>query len=293
MQLYHDFISSLDSLVRADSALLDARAFELTEQRIQELEKEKRLQLALIRRTNLFNYFLLGSVAVMLLLLFLVIKSFYAIKIKNKKIALQSLRREMNPHFIFNSLNSVNQYIAEHNELEANKYLTSYSGLMRNIMEHSHKDLVPLTVELEQLRKYLELEHRRFRDQFDYRISVEEALDSDAVLVPNMLIQPHLENAVWHGLRYKEGKGLLRLRIVKQGNEMEISITDNGIGMAQSRALKTEHQKSHQSRGLTNTAERIALLNDLYKTRITMTMDTPEEGTGTRVRIRLPIIDKT
>ena len=103
----------------------------------------------------------------LLMLLGFIIKALYAIKTKNKEIALQSLRREMNPHFLFNSLNSVNQFIAQNNELEANKYLTSYSNLMRNTMENSNKDFVTLSNEIENLTKYLELEHLRFKDKFN------------------------------------------------------------------------------------------------------------------------------
>lgn len=291
---YEQFINNLDSLIRSDSSLVDARMFELTEGRIKELEKERDLQLELISRKNRFNYVLIGSVALMLILFFFIVRALYAIKTKNKKIALQSLRREMNPHFIFNSLNSVNQYIAENNELEANKYLTSYSGLMRNIMEHSNKDFVSLSTELEQLKKYLGLEHMRFHDQFEYQIQVDEHLDTDAVMVPNMLLQPHLENAIWHGLRYKEEKGMLQLDFKKQGKNIEVSITDNGIGLSKSKALKTVNQKAHQSRGITNTTERVSLLNDLYKTRITMHMEelSGEGKSGTRVLIRLPLIHK-
>lgn len=288
---YEQFIGQLDTLLRKDSSLVDAHIFEVTEGRIRELEQEKRLQQELIRKKNNFNYVLIGSVALMLALLLLIVRSLRAIKAKNKRIALQSLRREMNPHFIFNSLNSVNQYIAENNELEANKYLTSYSGLMRNIMEHSNKDFVPLHAEIEQLRKYLDLEHRRFRDQFDYKIVVDEALDTELSLVPNMLIQPHLENAIWHGLRYKEGKGLLMLEFRKKDKSIIVTVTDDGVGLARSKAIKTANQRAHQSRGITNTEERISLLNDLYHTRITMQLKEREEPgvSGTQVTIHLPL----
>ncbi|WP_118949846.1 tetratricopeptide repeat-containing sensor histidine kinase [Taibaiella helva] len=290
LALSRAFLGQLDTLIRTDSSLVDNKLYEVTEGRIRELEKERRLQLELISRKNRFNYFLLGATIVMLVLLFLVLRSWMAIRLKNKRIALQSLRREMNPHFIFNSLNSVNQYIAESNELEANKYLTSYSGLMRNVMEHSNKDFVTLSAETEQLRQYLELEHMRFRDQFDYSITMDDTLDSDATLIPNMLIQPHLENAIWHGLRYKEGKGHLALRFSKEKQSLKITIEDDGIGLERSKALKTRNQKAHQSRGLTNTAERISLLNDLYKTRITMNIAPRNDASGTRVMLTLPLM---
>jgi ribosomal protein L11 methylase PrmA len=288
---YEDFLNNLDSLIKADSTLVDVKLFGETEGRIKDLERERRLQSELISKKNTLNYFLIGSMIAMLLLLAFIVRSLNAIKVKNKKIALQSLRREMNPHFIFNSLNSVNQYIAENNEIEANKYLTSYSGLMRNVMEHSHKDFVPLTVEVEQLKKYLDLEHLRFGDKFDYQLDIDEALDTDAVMIPNMLIQPHLENAIWHGLRYKATKGMLRLSFTKQDKGIQVLITDDGIGLAESRKLKTVNQKAYQSRGIKNTTERISLLNDIYRMNITLTMEEITSG-GTRVILHLPLLDK-
>jgi tetratricopeptide (TPR) repeat protein len=291
---YKRFLSDLDTIIKKDSALIDSKLFALTEGRIQELEQEKKLQGELIRKTTTFNYVLIGSVLLMLLFILLIARSLKTIKERNKKIALQSLRREMNPHFIFNSLNSVNQYIAENNELEANKYLSSYSSLMRNVMENSNKDFVSISTELDQIKKYLELEHRRFKDKFEYSISVDEDIDKELWLMPNMLLQPHLENAIWHGLRYKETKGLLSIQFQKTNNNISISIQDNGIGLEKSRALKTTNQKAHQSRGLTNTKERIQLLNDIYKMQINMQMDeiATDKGGGTSVIIQIPLLHK-
>jgi two-component system sensor histidine kinase YesM len=294
LNYYKDYISRLDTLIKTDSSLIDARIFEVTEGRIRELEKERVLQNELMARKTRFNYVLMGSIILMVLFLFLITRALYAIRIKNKKIALQSLRREMNPHFIFNSLNSVNQYIAENNELEANKYLTSYSSLMRNIMENSNKDFVPLSIEMDQLKKYLELEHQRFHDKFDYNIIIDDQLDPDVVMIPNMLTQPHLENAIWHGLRYKERKGELILKFLKKGTNIEVIIVDNGIGLTKSKELKTQNQKAHQSRGITNTEERISLLNDIYKTRIALNMEEVKEAqqSGTCITITMPLITK-
>ncbi|WP_209865272.1 histidine kinase [Chitinophaga sp. OAE865] len=294
LKRYDDFLHNLDTLIRTDSSLVDASLFDITEEKIKDLEKEKALQLALINNKNTLNYFLIASVMAMVILLFFIVRSLRAIKVKNKKIALQSLRREMNPHFIFNSLNSVNQYIAENNEMEANRYLTSYSGLMRNVMEHSNKDFVSLSVEAEQLKSYLDLEQLRFSDKFVYIMDIDEALDTDAVMIPNMLIQPHLENAVWHGLRYKATKGLLRVTFQKQAHCIRVVIADDGIGLTESHKLKTVHQKAHQSRGITNTMERISLLNDIYHLDIRMQMEeiTADGVTGTSVVLQLPLMDK-
>jgi tetratricopeptide (TPR) repeat protein len=293
IELYENFFENFESLIKSDNSLVDSKVFQVTEDRIKHLEKERALKDELISKKNTFNYFLLGSVVLMVLLFIFIVKALYSIKTKNKKIALQSLRREMNPHFIFNSLNSVNQFISENKELEANKYLTSYSNLMRNMMENSNKDFVTLNNEVEQLKKYLDLEHLRFNEKFDYEISIDDALDGDAVLVPNMLLQPHLENAIWHGLRYKEGKGFLKLDFKLKNNMVKVIVDDNGIGLTKSRELKTTNQKVHESRGMTNTRERISLLNELYKKNISMEISEKESPeTGTRIEISFPLIDR-
>jgi tetratricopeptide (TPR) repeat protein len=291
--LYEQFFRNFEQLIQSDSSLIDAKAFQVTEEKIRQLEKEKALKDELISKKNTFNYFLMGSILLLLLFFGLITKTLYSIKNKNKKIALQSLRREMNPHFIFNSLNSVNQFISQNKELEANKYLTSYSNLMRNMMENSNKDFIPLSNEIEQLKKYLDLEHLRFQDKFDFQIIVDENLDAEATFVPNMIIQPHLENAIWHGLRYREEKGLLLLRFGLKSGKVVVVIDDNGIGLTKSQELKTRNQKAHQSRGLNNTKERIGLLNELYKKNILFSIIEKNDGTtGTLVEITFPLINK-
>jgi two-component system sensor histidine kinase YesM len=291
--LYEQFFNNFDNLIKSDTALINEKRFQITEDKIRQLEKEKGLKDQLISKKNTFNYFLLGSVLVLLLFFALITRALYAIKIKNKEIALQSLRREMNPHFIFNSLNSVNQFISQNKELEANKYLTSYSNLMRNMMENSNKDFVSLATEIEQLQKYLDLEHLRFQDKFDFIISVEDKLDIETTFFPNMIIQPHLENAIWHGLRYLDNKGLLKLSIQLINGKITVTIDDNGIGLNKSQELKTQNQKVHQSRGMTNTKERIALLNELYHKEITFEItEKPFPQTGTKVSISCKLIEK-
>ncbi|PWA11706.1 tetratricopeptide repeat-containing sensor histidine kinase [Flavobacterium laiguense] len=293
LALYDQFLQNFDQLVQSDTTLIDAKTFQVSEDKIRQLEKEKSLKDELITKKNTFNYFLLGSIGLLLLLFLWIVKALFSIKTKNKEIALQSLRREMNPHFIFNSLNSVNQFISENKELEANKYLTSYSNLMRNTMENSNKDFITLDNELEQLKKYLKLEHLRFQDKFDFKISVDPELDPERTMVPNMIIQPHLENAIWHGLRYLDVKGLLQLQVLLIDGKVLIRIEDNGIGLARSQELKTSNQKTHQSRGMSNTKERISLLNELYKRNISFQISEkafPE--TGTIVEIVFSLIDK-
>ena len=266
--LYGDFINNLEVLIAKDNSLIDIKLFEHTEEKISQLEEEKAVKDQMIDRKNNYNFLLALLVSLLLILMIFSIRSSFSIRKRNKQIALQSLRREMNPHFIFNSLNSVNQFIANNNELAANKYLTSYSNLMRRMMENSNKDYVSLSDEIEQLKKYLELEKLRFADKFEYNIEIDSEIDIESHNVPNMVIQPNLENAIWHGLRYKDTIGLLSVRFVKKGKKTSVEIEDNGIGLTKSQSLKTDNQKLHKSRGLKNVEERIRLLNDINKRNI-------------------------
>jgi two-component system, sensor histidine kinase YesM len=294
LTLYRQFLSQLDSLMLADPSIVDARLLAATEEKVTQLERDKTLQSELIRRKNRFNYMLLGASTLLLGLVLIIVRALRAIQTQNKKIALQSLRREMNPHFVFNSLNSINHFIAQNQELEANKFLSAYSHLMRSFMENSNNDFVSLNTELEMLRKYLELEQMRFPDKLAYQIVVDEAINPDTTQFPNMILQPLLENAIWHGLRYKTEKGQLLLEITLTNGHIVAKVEDNGIGLAQSQALKTAHQMMRPSIGLVNVQARIALLNQLYGTYIHFELnDKIKPGTGAVARISLkPLISK-
>ncbi len=287
LALYSDFLNNLDTLIARDKSLIDVKLFQVNEERIEELEKEKSFQAQLIKKTRRYNLMLISSVLMLMIFLLLLVRGWYSIRRRNKRIALQSLRREMNPHFIFNSLNSINQFIAENNELEANKYLSAYSNLMRRMMENSNKDYIPLSDETEQIRKYLELEKLRFSDKFDFEIIIDPSIDPDFEKIPNMLIQPNLENAVWHGLRYRDSKGMLSVSFKKGVRQNTVIIEDNGIGIEKSKTLKTENQKKHSSRGQMNVQERIRLLNELYHSNISCEVEEKKyPDTGVTVKIR-------
>lgn len=283
VQLYRDFLGKLPDLVSKDRSLVDNKILEDTEQRISQLEQEKKLKDELIRKKNIFNYSLIGVLVLLTGLIIFIFRTLKKVQIKNKKIALQSLRREMNPHFIFNSLNSVNHFIATNNELEANQYLTKFSKLMRGVMENSSEDFIPFQQELDLLQNYLALEKTRFADKFDYEIEVDESLNTQSLKVPGMLIQPFLENAVWHGLRYRTEKGFLSLKFKKNNDSLHIFIEDNGIGIEESKKQKTEHQKTREGRGMKNTLERIRLLNDLYKKNIVCEVEDSENGVFVKI----------
>lgn len=290
VKLYRDFLGKLPDLVSKDKSLVDEKILEDTEQRIAQLEKEKQLKDELIRKKNVFNYSLIFALIVLIGLIIFIFRTLKKVQIKNKKIALQSLRREMNPHFIFNSLNSVNHFIATNNELEANQYLTKFSKLMRGVMENSTEDFIPFQQELDLLQNYLALEKTRFADKFDYEIHVDESLNTQSLKVPGMLVQPFLENAIWHGLRYRTTIGFLNLSFEKENEQLKITVEDNGIGIEESKKQKTEHQKTRKGRGMKNTLERIDLLNDLYKKEILCTVKDKENNSGVLVILKLNVL---
>ena len=196
----------------------------------------------------------------------------------------------MNPHFFFNSLNSINGFIATHDARAANKYLSDFSRLMRTVLDHSQQDIVSLATELEVVKLYVKLEHFRFGDKFDYELNVDPELNQDQLEIPPMLVQPYIENSIWHVLRYMQEKGFLRIDIKQQGQQLLVEIEDIGFGLAKSAEFKTRNQKTHQSTGLKNTAERVAIINELYQKSLTVDIIDAfpgEEDPGTKVTLKM------
>ena len=301
LDAYHKFsfhVSQADSLNELQR-LQQARILNIQKD-ITELSKnvslgkqEESLELATVARQRIIIYGLLALLLVIGTTSYFTYKNAQASKVANQLLALKSLRSQMNPHFIFNALNSVNHFIAQQDERAANKFLSEFSQLMRLVLENSQEDFIPLQQEQDILSLYLKLEHYRFRDKFDYTIDVDASLNTEAMEVPPMLIQPYIENAVWHGLRYREEKGHLSLRFIKDNGQLVVEIKDNGIGRKRSAALKTAQQKKHRSTGLKNIRERLDILNKVYKTHYRVAIDDLPEGSGTEVRVYLPMKNHT
>jgi LytS/YehU family sensor histidine kinase len=208
---------------------------------------------------------------------------------------MQALRAQMNPHFIFNSLNSINRFILRNNKTEASEYLTKFSRLVRLILQNSQASLIPLESELESLELYLDLEALRFDHHFDYKISVRKDLDIDVLKVPPLIIQPYVENSIWHGLMHKEEKGQLDIEVSQENNHLFFKITDDGIGRKQAAALASKSAKRHKSMGLRITADRIAILQNSNGNESPVTINDLINGdgvaAGTEVIIKMPIVD--
>lgn len=265
--------------------------------RIASLEKDRALSESRFELTQERNksqqyiiYSLIGGVLLLLFAGYFMLKNMKQQKLNNNLLALKSLRSQMNPHFIFNALNSVNSFIASNDERTANKYLSDFSLLMRAVLENSEEDFIPLEKEIELLELYTKLEHFRFKDKFDYSIVIDENVNVEEFQIPPMLLQPYIENAVWHGLRYKSEKGELNINITQVNkDELKISITDDGIGRTKSKAMKTENQKKHNSKGLGNIKKRVAILNEMYKDKVDVFIEDylDAEDSGTKVEVTL------
>ncbi|MBO9659454.1 MAG: histidine kinase [Chitinophagaceae bacterium] len=207
--------------------------------------------------------------------------------------ALHSLRSQMNPHFIFNCLNSIKLYAVENNQEAATGYLGKFSRLMRLVLENSKSDRITLQQEVETLRLYIEMEAMRFKEKLHYKIDIADNMDMDYIEIPPMLIQPYVENAIWHGLMPKEDGGTLMVAFRCEDNNLRITVTDNGVGRARAAELKSKSVTAHKSFGMSITHERIELINQMYNTNMSVSVndlkDVQGNATGTEVIIDIPI----
>lgn len=262
---------------------------EISDATIQHLMEEQALQ----NEVMSFQKTLIYSLIVLLLIgvgtVIYIIRIAKQRRIANQQLAIRSLRSQMNPHFIFNALNSINSFISLNDERSANQFLSEFSTLMRTVMENSEHDFIPLSKELEILKLYIGLEHFRFKDKFSYTFSIDENMDEDEFLIPPMLIQPYIENAVWHGLRYKDTPGHLTIAVHEKNKQLHIVITDDGIGRKRSAELKTKNQRKTKSTAIKNIDERIKLINNLHGLALKVsTRDANQDGSGTVVTLIIP-----
>jgi streptogramin lyase/anti-sigma regulatory factor (Ser/Thr protein kinase) len=222
-------------------------------------------------------------------------KEKYEFQSKMLTLEQQSLNSSMNRHFIFNALNSIQYYINRKDRLSANIYLSNFAKLIRKNLDSSQSNFTSLQEEIERLELYLNLEHMRFKDKFEYSINIDTDVDTESIEVPAMLLQPFLENSIWHGILTKKELGVIKVNISKtQDGEILFSIQDNGIGIETSRREKLNTTGNHISKGMSITNGRIDLIRKM--TRQNIKLEGPYEilkdhntVAGTEVRIYLPI----
>jgi ligand-binding sensor domain-containing protein/anti-sigma regulatory factor (Ser/Thr protein kinase) len=222
------------------------------------------------------------------------IKTRLAIRQQLTELEGRALRAQMNPHFIFNALNAIQECIVTQKIDEAYEYLSRFSKLLRLVLNNSEKNLISLSSELEVMRLYLSLEALRFRQSFSWEIELDEDLDTEEIKAPPMLLQPYIENAIWHGLRHKEGNQQLFIRIKEYENALLVEIEDNGVGRDKAAKIKRKKIGAEQfdSKGTALAKHRMEILSGQYAVDINeRTEDVIRNGeiAGTKVSICIPL----
>jgi two-component sensor histidine kinase len=205
-----------------------------------------------------------------------------------------ALQAQMNPHFIFNCLNSIQQFIFDKDMMATNEYISSFARLIRATLNHSSRPFISVAEEVEYLSDYLALEKMRFKDKMDYVVDTEPGLDVNSLLLPPMLLQPYVENSVRHGLRHKtNGQGYVRILFRRQAERLVVTIRDNGIGRKRAMGYKTGEHIEYQSKGMSLTSARIQTINVLYKSQIDVSIEDLQDDAGqpegTRIVISFPV----
>lgn len=222
---------------------------------------------------------------------------FYLIRLRQQlrlqavrhELEIKALRAQMNPHFIFNSMNTIDAYILRKRFIEASDCLQKFSKLIRQILENSENQTISVSQELETLKLYIELEQERFSYSFSYQFEIQPELLEKDYQIPPLLIQPFVENAILHGIRHlTERKGEISLNLSISKSLLLCVITDNGIGRKASSEINQQRQESHKSMGVDITMERISGYQALYGDKMETNISDLTEGT--RVEIKLPLI---
>jgi hypothetical protein len=250
--------------------------FKIQLEQVALLDKENKAGAEKLKQASLLKTILLVSLFVVVLAAFVVYKN-VALKSKNEKLRsnhqqailqqhateleMQALRAQMNPHFIFNCLSSINSFILKNQTEDASDYLTKFSRLIRMVLSNSNKAFITLEEELDMLKLYLDMERLRFKNSFDYNITFTNSFDADNVCIPPLLLQPFAENAIWHGLMHKHAPGKLEISLSIEGKVLTCVITDNGIGRTKAEFFKGKSAEKNKSMGIKITTERLAMLN--------------------------------
>ncbi len=267
--LYKDSIFN-DENKKKIASLENQRLAEVKDKEIQLLNKDKAFQASEIKRQALIRNIIIAAVATAAIFTFFLIRSFNRRQkvIFDKQVLqteMKALRAQMNPHFIFNSLHSINKYIVENDKDNASDYLSKFAKLMRLVLENSREQEVPLESDLAALELYMQLESLRFQNRFQYSIEIDPSIDKENTLIPPLLLQPFAENAIEHGMKNKEG-GLIKINIQTENeNMMRCIVEDNGTGREVPSIADQESDKKRKSLGIKIIQERLNIINQLKK----------------------------
>lgn len=205
---------------------------------------------------------------------------------------LHALRSQMNPHFIFNTLSSIQSFITKNDSKDAVIYLSKFSKLMRATLENTQKQKIPIKDEIETLELYMGLEKLRLNNKFDYEILVDDEIDIQFEEIPPMLVQPYIENAIWHGISHKKGKGIIKISFrLENENLLKCEIEDNGVGRQKAMEMNKEQQKN-KSLGMSITKERLEIINSLKDSKLSVSIVDLEGNNiskGTKIELFIPL----
>ncbi len=216
-----------------------------------------------------------------------------ALKEQLIEVEAKALKLQMNPHFLFNSLNAVDNYILKNEKIKASDYLSKFSKLMRQILDYSEQGTISLSQELDTLELYISMEQLRFQERFEYNINIHTDVNTASIKVPPLILQPFVENAIWHGLMHLEEGGKLNIDISKNGNTVTCVIDDNGIGRKRAEEINTKSATKHKSYGMRITEKRLSLNNNLNNVGGLVNVDDKKyengNAAGTRIEITFPL----
>ena len=212
---------------------------------------------------------------------------------KMANVEMSALRAQMNPHFIFNCLNSIESYIIKSDTKKASQYLNNFSRLIRLILQNSRSNYVNLKDEIESIELYIKMEQMRFRDSFSYEINLAEGMNPENFEIPPMLIQPYIENSIWHGLDHDAKDGKVLIEISKGTDTLICVVEDNGIGRKAAAKIRASKKVKRKSMGMDITAERIEIINKIYDTNNKINIedlyDSNDNPLGTKVTLHIPL----
>jgi hypothetical protein len=268
---------------------------ERTDQKIQALAQENELNRLKINQNRL----VFAGIAAMVVIISLFLLIYFQrkrLKAEQKSILNEQrlLRAQMNPHFLFNSLASIQNYIINEDTDKASIYLSRFSQLVRNILDNSVEEYVSLEKEVETIRNYLELQKARYAGKFDFNIDIGPDIDIETVMVPPMLAQPFIENAIEHGIKHKEGRGNISICFKLEEGIIRFEVEDDGVGREKAREIEASKGTRHRSMATSITTDRLAAINKKLKKKIGMEItdlrDKTGAGTGTKVSFGIPIL---
>ncbi len=298
LQLYYQSLDTLNAAQQSrqfELMMTEAEA-EKTEQKIRTLSQENEVKQLRLNQ-SLLAFAGGGGLIIFSSLFILMFIQRKRSKAEQKSVLMEQrlLRAQMNPHFLFKSLASIQNYILNERPDEASTYLSRFSQLVRDVLDNSVEEFVLLSNEINAITNYLELQKARYEDHFSYSLEVDKTLDTDSLQVPPMLAQPFIENAIEHGVKYKETAGHIRIRFMADDNMIRFEVEDDGVGREKALELESKHKTKHRSMSTSITLERLGMLGKKFKKKIKLEIidlkDDQGNAIGTKVTFGIPVVE--